>query len=135
MCGSCWIGWWRFAKTPEAISRLHVAYLEHGDSISACAPALADAREALQQLDLVAARISIRRGDEADRTARYREVGAHGEIVLGTIGRYLTLPAYTEAPSNSALNAEISEIEAASGRFVAAAKRLVGSKIFEGEAG
>jgi hypothetical protein len=122
------------AEVEEAVSQLHVAYLEHGDSASACASALADARGALRKLDLVAARLSIRRGDEADITARYREVGAHGEIVLGRISRYLTLPAHAEAPSSTAIGTEISEIEAARGRFVAAAKELVGSRIFEDEA-
>ena len=67
------------AEVEEAVSKLHVAYLERGDSSSACAPALAAAREALRKLDLVAARLSIRRGDEADVTARYREVGRMGK--------------------------------------------------------
>ncbi len=123
------------AEMELAISRLHATYLERGDSASACGPALAAAGESLRQLDLAAARLSIRRGDAADVTVLCREISAHGEAVVGAISRYLTLPAHTEAPSSRGLEAEIGEIEAGSRRFVAAAKELVGSEIFEAETG
>lgn len=86
-----------------AISRLHATYLEHGDSASACGPALAVAGESLRQLDLVAARLSIRRGGEADVTILCHEVGTHGEVIVGAISRHLALPANAEGPPAAAL--------------------------------